>query len=452
MREWSEIPSEGNELPGPEVWSHELDFWGGDLKSVESKLDYVHALGADVLYLNPIFKAFTNHKYDTVDYYTVDPQFGTNQELRRLLHAAHSERMKVMLDGVFNHVGRRSPIFQSALVNPKSPKRGWFFFGPQYPGGYRGWAGAKNLPAWRLENPAVRDYLWRGKDSVVQHYLKLGIDGWRLDVAFEIGPQYLAELTKNAHLARAGSAVVGEISGYPSNWFSAVDGVFNFTSMEVSRQMLEGKIDGGSAGRMLQHVVDDAGIENLLKSWLLIDNHDTPRFASVVPSLAERQTLRLLQLTLPGCPMIYYGSELGMTGDQDPANRAPMRWDLVSQGNPELTWTKSLISLRKRLPALRFGDFTALDSTRLLAFSRTTDQLRQSVIVVVNPTGKPVHEVFPSRIGRIENWGGLVDQIGGSRVVSKGGLLDLDLKAGQAMILTPAIDRFGGYSPYDRLR
>ncbi len=446
LKNWDETPVPGHPIESLGLWSHELEFWGGDLESLSGKLDYVQSVGADVLYLTPIAQAFTNHKYDTQDYTKISPELGTRSDVVALAHDVHARKMKLMLDGVFNHMGRTSALFQEALKNPKSLHRDWFSFGSKYPNGYLGWAGVSNMPRLRLETPTLREYLWGGSNSVVKQYLHDGIDGWRLDVAFEIGPTFLNELTKSAHLSKPGSAVVGEISGYPSNWFPAVDGVFNFFLLDVIERSLNGEISGGRVGRIFQHSVEDAGIEHLLKSWLLADNHDTARLASVVPDLAKRKMVLGLQFTLPGSPVIYYGTELGMQGAGDPQNRAPMRWDLVRSSNPVLSWTKKLIQIRKKFPALKYGNFTALDTETLIAFARTTSRLQDSVIVVANPTDGVVHEVLPTRIGRLLSWGELKDAITGMRVRSVTGNLSIELKPFQTVILTPVIG-----PPYERV-
>jgi len=451
LRPWSETPKGTAYDPKIRTYPHVMEFWGGDLASLQSKLDYVSDLGADVIYPLPIFKAPSNHKYDTEDYFAVDPQYGNQDDLKRLIKDVHGRKMRVMLDGVFNHIGVTSAVFQDAQKDINSKYRDWFYFGKEYEFGYRGWAGVASLPALKLENPAVQDYLWERSDSVVRKYLKEGIDGWRLDVAFELGPKLLTDLTRAAHKEKKGSAVIGEISGYPANWFPAVDGTFNFTSINTGLEMLNGRIGGGQAGRIYHHMVEDAGLENLLKSWILFENHDTPRMASLVKDVQDRNLLATLQMTLPGSPCIYYGAELGMEGTGDPENRAPMRWDLVTETNGQYQWMRKMIGIRKKHPALRYGQFTALDSDRLLAFSRTTDKLRDSVLVVMNPTDKVVRESFPTRIGRLMSWGELQDQVSGQRVRSVTGMLALELKPKSVMILTPVTDKFGGYSPYDRI-
>jgi len=452
LHTWSELPSAGKPDPTLGLWSHELDFWGGDLPGVTSKIDYIQGLGADVLYLTPIFRGYTNHKYDTLDYKTIDPQFGTEDDFDDLRDATHKAGMKLMLDGVFNHIGRRSDLFLNALENANDPHRDWFTFGDQFTHGYRSFANSQGMPTWRLENPQVRQYLWGGRDSVVKHWLKKGIDGWRLDVAFELGPEYLTELTESAHRQKPGSPVVGEIAGYPSQWFPAVDGVFNFFPIDLSKRMVNGEISGGRVGQMLNDMVADAPYENLLKSWTLTDNHDTARFASTTPSISDRDVVRTLLFTLPGSPVIYYGSELGMVGEGDPSNRAPMRWDLMKDTNPDLANTKKLIEIRRANPALRYGDFAALRTDKLLAYLRSTDKLRQTVLVVANPTDTEVKEVFAVRVGQIMSWGQMKDALTGEVVRIVTGQLSIKMPPKSVRIFTVVDDKSMGYSQYDRIK
>jgi glycosidase len=444
LQPWSATPKAKFD-EATKTYPHVYDFWGGDLPSLTGKLDYIESLGADVVYPLPIFQSPSNHKYDTGDYFKVDAHYGTSTDLDAFIREAHRRKMRVMLDGVFNHVGATSKLFS----DPK--RRDWFTFDEKLPNGYLGWAGVASLPRLRLENPAVRRYLWGNANSVVQHYLRRGIDGWRLDVAFEMGPDYLAELTRSAHKVVPGSAVVGEISGYASDWKGAVDGTFNFMPAALGRELVEGKIRGGHAGRMLADLVDDAGIESLLKSWLLTDNHDTSRFASTTPSAEDRDLIRTIQLTFPGSPCLYYGSELGMTGVGDPACRAPMRWDLVSSDNYDLQSTRRLLQLRRNLPALRFGDIRVLASDRLLAYVRTTDRVEESVLVAINPTDDVVEETMPIRIGRIMSWGILTDRLSKESTRAIEGLVRLKVPAKSAMILVPDAMSNNGYSPYDRI-
>jgi glycosidase len=450
LRDWSETPH-ASEYDPKIGYPHVFEFWGGDLKSIEGKLDYVEDLGADVLYLTPIFQAPSNHKYDTEDYTKIAPEFGTQQDLLNLIQDVHKRKMRIMLDGVFNHIGSTSPQFQQAQKDPNSPYRRWFTFDAKYPNGYRAYYGVKDMPELHLESPVVANYFWRTKNSIVQRYLRAGIDGWRLDVAYNIGPEILTQITRMAHETKPGSAVVGEISGYPANWFPAVDGVFNFHSMNIAIDMLNGQISGGRAGRMLERVVSDAGLENILRSWLQIDNHDTPRAANILPDPEIRRVAEALLLSLPGSPVIYYGSEIGMTGKGDPEDRAPMRWDTVAENPPELQWVRRLIHLRKDHPALRYGDFNVLDTDKLLAFTRSTDKLRETVLVVVNPTGETVKETFATRIGRLISWGEMEDVFSRTKVQSITGMITAEMPPHSVMFFVPASASHDNYDPAERI-
>lgn len=264
LMKWSDHPKPHQDANGN--WTHVYDFWGGDLPSLISKFDYISNLGVDVLYLNPIFEAESNHKYDTIDYRSISPEFGTKQDFERLIDTTHKAGMKLILDGVFNHMGDKSTAFVSAKNDPDSSYRNWFVFDKSLPNGYSAWAGVKSLPQLNLENREIRQKLWLDQDSVVQSYLKQGIDGWRLDVAFELGHTFLREITESAHNAKPGSLVLGEIAGYPVGWFPDVDGVYNLTAMDLVRDMVSQKTDGGRTGQMMQDMVNDAGVENLLRS------------------------------------------------------------------------------------------------------------------------------------------------------------------------------------------
>lgn len=453
LRGWDEVPKRGKYVKSADVWSQEIEFWGGDLRSLEGRLDWIHGLGADVLYLNPVFEAFTNHKYDATDYRRVDPGYGDHAALRSLADACHARGMRIVLDGVFNHMGRRSPMFQDALARRDSQWRDFFLWKESAPG-YVGWSDVANLPELNVDHPRVRDWLYRRPDSVVQSYLRDdGIDGWRLDVAFDLGYARLAELTAAAHAAKPGCLVLGEIYNYPEEWFPAVDGLMNMHGRQLVLRMLEGALDPPRAARMWETMVDDAGIEPVLRSWLVLDNHDTPR----LPTYLKRdQALvaiaRTLQFTLPGAPNLYYGGELGMTGGADPEMRAPMRWDLAKESNPALALHRRLIALRRAEPALRHGDFRRLDAARCFAFTRRTVRPAETVVVVANPHAEAVREFLPLRESKIQAETPLVDLATGERFTVYTGSVELDIPARSVRVLKPdCAPAPGGYDRYDRL-
>lgn len=453
LRAWTEEPRRGTYLEQEKLWSHEIDFWGGDLASTAARLDHVQQLGADVLYLNPIHLGYTNHKYDSLDYHAVSPEFGTRDDVKALAAELKKRGMKLVLDGVFNHMGRNSPAFRAAEADPKSPYRSWFVFGPQYEGGVRTWWNAQNLPELNLENPKVRAHVYGAADSVVRRWLKDGVDGWRLDVAFDIGFNILGELTQAAHQQKPGSLVVGEIPNYPREWFPSVDGVMHFGLRKLMIAAANREIDGPSFQRMVARLVADADYEHLLKSWVYLDNHDTFRIATTVPDPAARKLAQVLLFTLPGAVNLYYGSEVAMEGGDDPEMRGPMRWDRVAANHPDLAWTRKLTALRKAHRALRVGDFrTAEASNGVIAFERHTDRAGDTVLVLVNTATTLVDSTVLVANSKLMDGDNLVDQLDGSVHNLQASMLRVKMPAQSAWVLKPRLATPQGYSNYKRVQ
>ena len=392
LREWHELPQRGVDLEDQKLNSQELEFWGGDIQSAQTQLNHVKQLGATAIYLNPIHLAWTNHKYDALDYKAISPEFGNREDFKRFAAQAHQLGLKVVLDGVFNHMGRNSPQFKDAMANPNSPWRNWFAIGSQFKGGARVWTGFQNLPELNLENAAVRQYLYEAPDSVVRGYMRDGADGWRLDTAYELGLPYMRALTKAARKEKRDALVIGEIVNYPDQWLTAMDGVMNFTLRQIILSVAQGELNPSVAARMTERMIQDAGIEPMLKSWIVIDNHDIPRIATQLPDAKQRRWVQSLQFTLPGSPNVYYGSEVGMTGGGDPENRNPMRWDWVNAQNPEMMWMKKLIGMHQHNRALRVGNYRRIESDRLFAFERYTDKTLDTRLVFANPGNTEITE------------------------------------------------------------
>ncbi|CAN5163576.1 cyclomaltodextrinase [soil metagenome] len=450
LRAWNEKPTHGQLNEDVHVWSHEIDFWGGDLKSVEGKLDYLQGLGVNVVYLNPIHLAYTNHKYDAQDYFAVSPEFGTRDDVKALAEALHARGMRLVLDGVFNHMGRSSPWFQEAQKDPKSQYRDWYFIGPEYKLGYRAWYNVDNLPEVNLENLAVRKRLFLDSDSVVQGYLRDGVDGWRLDVAFDIGPAILDELTTAAHTAKPGSLVVGEIYNYPETWSPALDGGLNMTAAKQIFAFMNGELKGPVFGAQIDQMVADTGIESMLKWWLVLDNHDRKRLRTEAPERWKQQMAQALQFTLPGSPCIYYGVEIGMEGGEDPAQRGPFQWDLVKDDNEYYTWMKKLIALRNGHRGLRIGDFRKIETASTLAFLRRTDRAAETVLIVANASDKPAKEVLMVRESKLMDNSKMKDLLGDAEVSVSAGTVTCDVPAHTVWILAPVVEDTVEFSNYRR--
>jgi glycosidase len=450
LNSWDTLPKPGTFLEDHKYWSHELEYWGGNLQSLTEHLDYIVNLGMDVLYLNPIVESLSNHKYDASDYLEISKEYGTKEDLKKLIDRIHEHNMKIMLDGVFNHVGVSNPMFKKALKF--EGYRDFFDFNDKYPRGVRLWADAPSLPELNLENDAVKDYIYRKENSVIRSYLKLGVDGWRLDVAFDLGFEILKDLRDHARLEKKDAMIVGEIWNYPPSWLKSIDGVMNFTFREIIIELLNGDITSSKALTMIDDVIVDAGIEPILKSWLVLDNHDVPRLTHFMPDKALRQLAQVLQFTLPGSPNLYYGTELGMEGAHDPMNRAPMRWDLNSNDNETLGWTKSLIALHKQQRALRIGDFVAVKADELFIFMRVTENIDELCVVAINPTNKRVSESVLLRDSRLMNWTKFDILLGDCYPTEfKSGLLNIKLDAYGYVVLKPHTEADQSYTPYKRV-
>ncbi|VEU79815.1 alpha-amylase family glycosyl hydrolase [Haploplasma axanthum] len=448
---WNEEPKRGVFLEKEKYWSHELDFWGGDLESLMNKMDYLNELGIDCLYLNPIQESMSNHKYDATNYMEISKEYGTKKDLKRLIDLLHENNKKIVLDGVFNHVGVNS-LYYTEAIKGNNKYKDWFYFDDKYPNKVRLWADATSLPELNLENEKVREYIYKNDDSVVRSFLKLGIDGWRLDVAFDIGYKYLKELTDYAHKEKEKSLVVGEIWNYPQKWLKSIDGIINFTTREIIIKGVKNEIKPFIVNQMLDKMIEDTGIEEVLKSWNVLDNHDTARLKHILPKVEDQKLAQVLQFTLPGAVNLYYGTELGMDGGDDPLNRAPMKWELVNSENKDLIWNKKLIEIRKNNRALKIGDYLSLISEKFITFIRHTDDVNDTVLVVINPNDEEINENILVRDSDIMNYSNFEILLGEAKHYNiSGGMLNITLKAKGFIILKPYTKARLSYTPYKRI-
>ena len=361
------------------------DFFGGNFAGMCEKLDYLHDLGVEVLYLNPIFMAWSTHRYDTYDYARIDPMLGTEDDFRHFCNEAHERGMKVILDGVFSHVGDRSPYFQSAISDPNSPYRSWFQF-QHYPDRYTSWWGITTLPCVNKMDPAFLDYIIDGPYSIAVRWLMAGADGWRLDVVDELPDEFVLRLRRRIRQVKPGAILIGEVWEDASNKIAydhrrryfvdnELDGVMNYPLQKAIFRYVRRENDGAEFGQQVMTLAENYPPHVLNACMNLLSTHDTPRAINALldphdgsrDDLARRhfspeqitwgkELLRLaafLQFTMPGAPCIYYGDEAGMTGYRDPFNRAFYPWgeeDVNLQA-----FYRALARLKRENPALKTG-------------------------------------------------------------------------------------------------
>jgi neopullulanase len=402
-------------------------FKGGDLLGIAEHLGYLEDLAITAIYLTPIFSSAANHRYHTYDYLSVDPLLGGDAALRELLDAAHDRGMRVILDGVFNHTGRGFWPFHHVLENgAASPYTGWFHLDEAalragrplqaYPPagthasalGYEAWWGLPALPKLNTDEPQVREYLF----GVAEHWLRFGIDGWRLDVPTEIADEaFWQEFRTRCRAIRPDAYLVGEIWSVAPEWVlgDRFDALMNYPLCEAILGYVGGsalnmavvrahheyaanirRLDGrafASRVRELAGVYDPSVVASQLN---LLGSHDAPRMRTVLGGDVARVRLAvLLQATLPGAPSVYYGDEVGLVGGNDPECRGAFPWDRTSWEPGLHDTVRGLLRLRLNEPALRDGPLAVVGAAEsAVAFERGSGAAR--FVVAVNPGDAPL--------------------------------------------------------------
>ncbi len=370
------------------------DFFGGNFRGITEKLPYIASLGTDILYLNPISKSFSSHRYDTGDYKTPDPMLGTMEDFTTLCGAAHALGIKVILDGVYSHTGADSLYFNKfgtfpgigAYQSEKSPYHSWYTF-RRWPDSYNAWWDFDTLPTVNKMDPAFMEYIITGSNSVVAHWLNAGCDGFRLDVADELPSEFLALLKKRIRETKPDALLMGEVWEDASNKVAygrrcryfvdgTLDSVMNYPFRTAILNFLRGSDDGGHLKNTVMTIAENYPPEVVLCNMNLLGTHDTPRILTALvddfdgsrEQLAQRKLSEeqyalaqerlffaaALQYTLPGSPSLYYGDEAGMAGHKDPFNRRTYPWgkeDPILLGH-----FRQLGRLRREQDALRLGD------------------------------------------------------------------------------------------------
>ena len=386
---------------------------GGDLWGVAENLDYLKDLGVTAIYFTPIFQSASNHRYHTHDYYQVDPLLGGNNAFLDLLDAAHQRDIKVVLDGVFNHASRGFFFFNDILENgPTSPWLNWFkvegwplsAYDGAKPANYESWYDNRALPEFNHDNPQAREYIMQ----IAEHWLRQGIDGWRLDVPFDVKAEgFWQEFRQRVKAVNPDAYIVGEIWTDARQWLDGTqfDGVMNylftgpalaFTAKDRVVMSLVEKpayfpypaLDAQGYAQKIEELLALYPWEIQLTQLNLLSSHDIARAITVIDhDQTSFELAVLLQMTFPGAPSIYYGDEVGLKGAHDPDCRRsfPQKTDWNST---LLTLHRDLIALRHRHPALRTGDYQTLVATNdLYAFTRSNT--KETIVVVINTAEQP---------------------------------------------------------------
>lgn len=375
---------------------------GGDLKGIIDSVDYLSRLGITCLYLTPIFYGSSNHKYDTIDYYKIDPQFGTEEDLTKLTDKCHKQGIRIILDGVFNHCGYYFPPFQDLIQNGEQSKyKSWFFpFGfpvksdpPNYECvGYYKW-----MPKLNLANPEVCSYFIH----VGKYWIKeCGIDGWRLDVADEIEGRFWERFSGALKKDFPNTVLIGESWGDAGRLVlgNRLDGAMNYLFKDaVTDWLAKGKIGAPEFDHRVNRMMSLYPEDTCRCMYNLLDSHDTPRF--LYDCGGDLQKLKLavaLMMTFPGCPAIFYGDEIGLTGANDPDCRRAMIWDSTRQDHALFDWYQRLILIRKKYDALILGSYrTNLCSSETGLYGFIRSYREQNLYIVVNPTDRKQSAAVP---------------------------------------------------------
>ena len=386
------------------------DFYGGNFKGITEKLDYIASLGVNLIYLNPISKSFSSHRYDTGDYKTPDPLLGTEEDFSELCRQAHSRGIRVILDGVYSHTGSNSPYFNregqfdsvGAYNSTESPYYSWYTF-YNWPDSYNSWWNFDTLPTVNKMDPAFINYIIEDEDSVVAHWLRLGADGFRLDVADELPDEFIGLLRRRIKGIKPDALLLGEVwedastkiaYGRRRTYFTQgeLDSVMNYPFRTAIIDYVRGRDGGQGLKEAVMAIVENYPPEVVQCNMNLLGTHDTPRILTVLvddfngtrEEMSKRRLSRhqfdiaydrllmasFLQYTLPGSPSLYYGDEAGMEGGKDPFNRRTYPWGYENMEFVE--HFKRLGRLRREHPAFRYGDIQFFQAgDRHVGFTRS---------------------------------------------------------------------------------
>lgn len=438
------------------------DFFGGDLRGITDKLDYIAGLGANTIYMTPIFAAASNHKYDTGDYTRIDPAFGSNDDFRRLTAEASRRGIRVVVDASFNHTGRNSIYFdryaqhpgigalEGGVVRRDSPYAGWY----QLDGSkadpddrYAGWTGAKDLPELNEMAPSFRQFTFGAPDSVTRQWLQRGASGWRMDVAPWVPDAFWREWRTTVKTTDPEAVTIAETWFDASKYFlgDTFDGTMNYIFRNTAIDIASG---GNAAAnyRNIELTREMYPPQAMRASMNLLSTHDTARTlwllgdrgndAARTAEAKRRYRLALfMQMTWPGAPTIFYGDEVGLTGGEDPDNRGTYPW-ADQGGRPDQTMladVRRLITLRRANPLLARGTLGAplYADDNVVVVPRQLDGTY--AIVAINNAAKA--RTVSLQLNRNFAKASFVDAITGAAVPSDNGQIRLTIDAFYGTVL-----------------
>ena len=452
---WEDTP---DYLPDAAGEIRNRDFFGGDLAGITGKLDNLQSLGVTTVYLNPIFEAASNHRYNTADYLAIDPMLGTEADFRELCRQAHERGMRILLDGVFNHTGSISRYFNAdgfyddlgAAQSMQSPYYNWYHF-TRWPEEYAAWWGIKTLPAVEEEQPTYRAFIFGRADSVVRRWLRCGGDGWRLDVADELPDDFIAGIRRAMEEEKPDSLLIGEVWEDGSNKIAydqrrkyllghETHGLMNYPFRTAALSFLLGG-DGAEFRDSMEALRENYPPAAYHCAMNFLSTHDTPRILTLlgnepVPEdktgraearlspagydLARRRLMlgAMLLYAFPGSPTVYYGDEAGMQGYEDPLNRRTYPWGREDEAL--LAWYRRLGALRRERISLQRGDVSyPFAQGGGLAIRRQQDG--QVTLAAMNAGAGPLELTLP--------WAGAVatDAMTGQQFLATAGRVQLTL-------------------------
>lgn len=339
------------------------NFFGGDFSGIIAKIPYLKQLGIGGVYLNPIFDSPSNHKYNTSDYLRIAPEFGDLRTFRKLVEQLHQSGIRIIIDGVFNHTGDTFWAFQDIMKRgTKSRFTDWYYC-REFPirqgmnPNYECWWNFGTLPKLNHQNPEVTRYLLK----VVAFWTSMGIDGWRLDVPNEVTMDFWRLFRKIVKSINPEAYIVGEVWEDPFSWLTgdSCDAVMNYRWRDaVIRYFAKGHISAEQFRFELINNRSNLPWEFIISAYNLLGSHDTPRFLTICDENIRRFLVALVfQFTYPGVPALYYGDEVGLTGDKDPDCRKTMCWDGENQNQIILRETRNLTKIRNQYQALQTGSY-----------------------------------------------------------------------------------------------